>query len=52
MESMNLGPNGSLVYCMDYLLSNSGWLVNKIQVLAKDDSNYFIFDCPGQVFSK
>ena len=26
MEMMDLGPNGALVYCMEYLLENLGWL--------------------------
>lgn len=26
MEEMELGPNGALVYCMEYLLDNLDWL--------------------------
>ncbi len=26
MEMMDLGPNGALVYCMEYLLENLNWL--------------------------
>jgi hypothetical protein len=26
MEMMDLGPNGALVYCMEYLLENLSWL--------------------------
>jgi GPN-loop GTPase len=26
MEEMELGPNGALVFCMEYLLDNSEWL--------------------------
>lgn len=26
MEELQLGPNGSLVYCMEYLLQNMDWL--------------------------
>lgn len=46
MEAHDLGPNGSLVFCMEYLLDNSDWLVEKLDNL---DCHYAIFDCPGQV---
>jgi len=54
MESMNLGPNGGLIYCMEYLLAHFQWLEDKISALVEDDRNdtiahYIIFDCPGQV---
>lgn len=32
MEELNLGPNGGLVYCMEYLLDNLDWLIEKIEV--------------------
>jgi hypothetical protein len=41
-----LGPNGALMYCIEFLETNFDWLQEKIQ---KSSSNYFIFDCPGQV---
>ena len=46
MEEFELGPNGGLVYCMEYLLENFSWLENKLKLL---DTQYVIFDCPGQV---
>jgi hypothetical protein len=46
MEEQELGPNGSLVYCMEYLLDNIYWLIDR---LSKLKSHYLIFDCPGQV---
>lgn len=54
MEELDLGPNGSLVYCMEYLLENSDWLIAEIErlIYTNDDVeqyNYVIFDCPGQV---
>eukprot|EP01036_Dinobryon_divergens_P027988 gene27988-36860_t len=62
MESMNLGPNGGLVYCMEYLLNHFDWLEEKISskiasiALEKENNDssaallsYIIFDCPGQV---
>ncbi|GBG78431.1 hypothetical protein CBR_g26460 [Chara braunii] len=42
-----LGPNGGLVYCMDYLEKNMDWLKEKLQLIAKD--HYLLFDFPGQV---
>ena len=50
MEEMKLGPNGSLIYCMDYLVEHYQWLEDKLQQLKEEkDINYVIFDCPGQV---
>ncbi|KAM7279832.1 hypothetical protein ACFE04_006966 [Oxalis oulophora] len=47
MAQHNLGPNGGLVYCMDYLEKNIEWLQSKLEPLLKD--HYFLFDFPGQV---
>ncbi|KAJ8959330.1 hypothetical protein NQ318_022016 [Aromia moschata] len=46
MRSLNLGPNGALMYCMEYLEENFDWLL--CQLLEIKDS-YLIFDMPGQV---
>eukprot|EP00921_Rhytidocystis_pertsovi_P004568 GHVQ01007920.1.p1 GENE.GHVQ01007920.1~~GHVQ01007920.1.p1 ORF type:complete len:152 (-),score=14.99 GHVQ01007920.1:782-1237(-) len=46
MREHNLGPNGALVYCMEYLLINFDWLEDKLK---KYDDTYVVFDCPGQV---
>ncbi|NXC19220.1 GPN2 GTPase, partial [Corythaeola cristata] len=46
MESLKLGPNGGLIYCMEYLEANSDWLQEK---LAAFPGHYYLFDCPGQV---
>lgn len=46
MEQYNLGPNGALLYCMEFLEKNIDWLINQIQ---GDNSTNFIFDLPGQV---
>ncbi|XP_041463558.1 GPN-loop GTPase 2-like [Lytechinus variegatus] len=46
MEKLRLGPNGGLVYCMEYLEKNLDWLKGQLDKL-KD--HYFLFDCPGQV---
>ena len=60
MEQMNLGPNGAMVYCMEYLLTNWDWLAEKVRGLPSGKlktgsgtevttTPYLIFDCPGQV---
>lgn len=46
MLHYELGPNGALVYCMEFLEANVKWLITKVLNL-KD--YYLIFDCPGQV---
>ncbi|BBG95150.1 P-loop containing nucleoside triphosphate hydrolases superfamily protein [Prunus dulcis] len=47
MMEHGLGPNGGLVYCMDYLEKNIDWLEAKLKPLIKD--HYILFDFPGQV---
>ncbi|KAL8095601.1 GPN-loop GTPase QQT1-like [Apium graveolens] len=47
MNEHSLGPNGGLVYCMDYLAKNIDWLQSKLEPLLKD--HYLLFDFPGQV---
>nr|CAB3250617.1 GPN-loop GTPase 2 [Phallusia mammillata] len=46
MKNLSLGPNGALLYCMEYLEMNYDWLLQK---LAQFSDRYFVFDCPGQV---
>jgi GTPase SAR1 family protein len=54
-DELGLGPNGGLMFAMEYLEKNMDWLEEKIRLLAcKDASNngeppYFVFDLPGQV---
>jgi GPN-loop GTPase len=47
MDDLGYGPNGGLVYCMEFLLQNSDWLRDELEQFADDD--YIILDCPGQV---
>lgn len=47
MEELNLGPNGALVYCMEYLLNNMDWLQDELDAFGEDE--YLILDCPGQL---
>jgi len=54
MELLKLGPNGGLMYCMEFLEKNWKWLKEQItdacrQALAKNQDPYVLFDCPGQV---
>ena len=45
-ESLGLGPNGGLIYCMEFLWENVHWLDDKLKELS---SELVIFDCPGQI---
>mgnify|MGYP006079215045 CR=1 FL=1 len=47
MEEFGLGPNGGLVYCMEFLMQNNEWLKDQLDQFGEDD--YIILDCPGQV---
>lgn len=49
MEEYKLGPNGAMLYCADFLLTNLQWLTDAIETkLMQDKCRYFIFDLPGQ----
>ncbi len=43
---LQLGPNGGLIFCMEYLCQNLDWLD---EALGEDESDYILFDCPGQI---
>jgi len=47
MEELNYGPNGGLVYAMEYITDNMSWLEEQLNDYIDDD--YLIFDCPGQI---
>mmetsp|Transcript_23027 Transcript_23027/g.48033 ORF Transcript_23027/g.48033 Transcript_23027/m.48033 type:complete len:303 (-) Transcript_23027:28-936(-) len=47
MQELQLGPNGALVYSMEYMLENLDWLRDALDDL--DDDEYIILDCPGQL---
>ncbi|KAG8739342.1 hypothetical protein FRC10_005768 [Ceratobasidium sp. 414] len=50
MEEHGLGPNGGMLYCMEYLEANFDWLEEQLRaagLLAGDA--YVLFDVPGQV---
>ena len=47
MENFGLGPNGGMLYCMEYLDKNFDWLEDRLKELG--DDAYVLFDLPGQV---
>lgn len=59
MSTQELGPNGSLIYAMEYLERNLDWLIGRLSefsgtffmnlTLIDALDHYFIFDFPGQV---
>ncbi|KAJ3392977.1 ATP binding protein [Lobulomyces angularis] len=46
MTELQYGPNGALIYCLEYLLENLDWLEDE---LGNFDDDYLIIDCPGQI---
>eukprot|EP00042_Codosiga_hollandica_P059277 m.909706 g.909706 ORF g.909706 m.909706 type:complete len:289 (-) comp60108_c0_seq66:4549-5415(-) len=46
MERLGLGPNGALMYCIEFLAQNMDWLHQQMRACT---TKYFIIDCPGQV---
>ncbi|XP_008506621.1 GPN-loop GTPase 3 [Equus przewalskii] len=44
--SLRFGPNGGLVFCMEYFANNFDWLEN---CLGHVEDDYILFDCPGQI---
>lgn len=46
MAELELGPNGGLIYCMEYLEANSDWLQERLE---EQKGRYLLFDLPGQV---
>ena len=50
MKQLGLGPNGGLVYCMEYLEAHVDEVVEMIrQKVSSTPEAYLIFDLPGQV---
>ncbi len=52
MEEHGLGPNGAMLYAMEYLEANVDWLEEELEKVLENDergSSYVIFDTPGQV---
>ena len=52
MQELGLGPNGALLYCMEYLLDHMDWLqeqLDEIFLAENDNDAYLLLDCPGQL---
>ncbi|KAN0094664.1 Conserved hypothetical ATP binding domain containing protein [Tylopilus felleus] len=47
MDAHGLGPNGAMLYCMEYLEANLDWLEARLNKLGPEA--YVLFDIPGQV---
>jgi hypothetical protein len=48
MEELRLGPNGGLLYCMEFMEDNiEDWLTDELE--GYGDGDYLIFDCPGEI---
>jgi hypothetical protein len=47
MEAGELGPNGALTFCMEFLEANVAWLEERLRPLLAVHT-YLIFDTPGQ----
>mmetsp|Transcript_22029 Transcript_22029/g.39069 ORF Transcript_22029/g.39069 Transcript_22029/m.39069 type:complete len:272 (+) Transcript_22029:18-833(+) len=47
MEEMDFGPNGGLLFCMEYLVENMDWLEE--QIVGPYGADYLLIDCPGQI---
>ncbi|XP_059161915.1 GPN-loop GTPase 3-like isoform X2 [Physella acuta] len=45
-KSLSFGPNGGLIFCMEYLANNFEWLQEQ---LYEEEDDYILFDCPGQI---
>ncbi|KAK4054369.1 hypothetical protein OIO90_003602 [Microbotryomycetes sp. JL221] len=57
MDAHHLGPNGAMLYCLEYLEANIDWLENELDKVMRakgwteDKANdaFVVFDTPGQV---
>ena len=45
---LHLGPNGGMVYCMEYVAQNLDWLRERVAPLVAQ-GKFLLFDLPGQV---
>jgi len=54
-EELHYGPNGGLVFCLEYLIDNADWLKEQLcggideEVDGEPDDDYLLFDLPGQI---
>ena len=45
MERLSLGPNGGILFCMEFVEDN----MDQIKDVIMEEDAYILFDCPGQV---
>jgi GTPase SAR1 family protein len=50
MTEYGLGPNGAMLYCIEYLEANFDWLVERLDAVLADQggNGYIVIDTPGQ----
>lgn len=54
-EELHYGPNGGLVFCLEYLIENSSWLQDQLcggsdtEGCDDPEDDYILFDLPGQI---
>ena len=48
-KKLNLGPNGSFLYCINFLNENIKWLEEQINQEKFSDYFYYLIDTPGQI---
>ena len=46
MSELSLGPNGALIFCMEYLVDNINWLEDQLNLC---NQKIMFFDLPGQI---
>ncbi|GAB0099243.1 GPN-loop GTPase 3 [Sergentomyia squamirostris] len=52
---LHYGPNGGLIFCLEFLVKNSDWLKEQLcggsdeEMEGEPDDDYIIFDMPGQI---
>nr|UXY88268.1 ATP-binding protein [Cryptomonas curvata] len=50
IPELNIGPNGSLLYSIEYFEKNSDWFESKFKYFLNNVRRYhFLFDFPGQI---
>lgn len=47
MEYFSYGPNGALLFAMEYLLKKNEWMEDNFDSFGDDD--FILIDCPGQI---
>ena len=48
-KKLKLGPNGSFLYCINFLNDNISWLEEQINQEKYKDYFYYLIDTPGQI---